>query len=100
MIEPIKNSIVDMETDDLETETESEDEEIHKILGENGCPAYLSNESACIDFFFNVVPDTPLERLHELLGRSWAEDPATTLRLVFNLGNVRRNGRGKADRIN
>lgn len=31
-----------------------EDED--KIFGENWCPAFAHNESACIDLFFNVVP--------------------------------------------
>jgi hypothetical protein len=27
-----------------------------RILGEKGCPAFLSNESKAVDLFFNVVP--------------------------------------------
>ncbi|KAK1651017.1 hypothetical protein QYE76_068822 [Lolium multiflorum] len=49
-----------------------------------------------LDFFFQVVPNTPPGRVHELLATAWAHDPLTTLKLVCNLCGVR--GTGKSDK--
>eukprot|EP01063_Lacrimia_lanifica_P029758 TRINITY_DN4595_c0_g3_i1.p1 TRINITY_DN4595_c0_g3~~TRINITY_DN4595_c0_g3_i1.p1 ORF type:complete len:1018 (+),score=266.43 TRINITY_DN4595_c0_g3_i1:85-3138(+) len=70
------------------------------IAGENGCPAYASADSACVDLFFGAVPDIPTEELHAKLAAAWGEDRALTLKLIFNLGNVRKRGGGKMDRGN
>ena len=34
-----------------------------RILGENLCPAFLSNDSKAVDLFFNVVPGLEVRRL-------------------------------------
>ncbi|KAK1552192.1 hypothetical protein Q3G72_012130 [Acer saccharum] len=57
-------------------------------------PAASSNP--CLDFFFQVVPDTPSKSLKYRLRSAWAHDPLTTLKLVCNLRGVR--GTGKSDK--
>lgn len=47
-----------------------------------------------------VNPSTDGPALHALLSASWALDPTTTLRLIFQMGNCRRDGGGKLDRLN
>ncbi|GLJ48919.1 hypothetical protein SUGI_1031870 [Cryptomeria japonica] len=63
---------------------------------ENFSPTYLSSGDACLDFFFHVVPDTPSERVTQLLEAAWKQNPLTALKLVCQLRGVR--GTGKSDR--
>lgn len=70
---------------------------------ENGCPTFEKAEgdlSACIDLFFQVVPDSPQYRVEQMLDAAWAEDPDVTLKLILNFGNVRKIKGGKMDRKN
>ncbi|RWR78840.1 LOW QUALITY PROTEIN: hypothetical protein CKAN_00739200 [Cinnamomum micranthum f. kanehirae] len=53
-------------------------------------------ENPCLDFFFHVVPDTPPERVTELLRLAWATNPLTALKLICQLRGVR--GTGKSDK--
>ncbi|GLJ48562.1 hypothetical protein SUGI_1024350 [Cryptomeria japonica] len=63
---------------------------------ENFSPTYLSSGNACLDFFFHVVPDTPSERVTQLLEAAWKQNSLTALKLVCQLRGVR--GTGKSDR--
>ncbi|PON91821.1 hypothetical protein TorRG33x02_124190 [Trema orientale] len=63
---------------------------------ENRSPTFLSTGNPCLDFFFQVVPDTPPQSLIERLRLAWSHNPLTTLKLVCNLRGVR--GTGKSDR--
>lgn len=63
---------------------------------ENFSPTFLSTGSPCLDFFFQVVPDTPSEYLIQQLPLAWAHDALTTLKLICNLRGVR--GTGKSDK--
>lgn len=65
-------------------------------LTENMSATFLSSGSNCLDFFFQVVPDTDAERVGELLVKAWEQDPLTALKLVFQLRGVR--GTGKSDK--
>ncbi|KQK19864.1 uncharacterized protein LOC100845451 [Brachypodium distachyon] len=67
-----------------------------KSLTENSSATYANSGNPCLDFFFQVVPDTPPERVRELLAAAWAQDALTTLKLACNLRGVR--GTGKSDR--
>jgi hypothetical protein len=40
-----------------------------RILGEKGCPAFLSNESKAVDLLFNVVPGIEVIQLNTVLYR-------------------------------
>ena len=64
---------------------------------ENGAPTFVASGRACLDLYFDSVPGIDEERLKELLGRAWAEDATTTLRLIFQLGDPRK---GKSDKRN
>ncbi|KAK0573761.1 hypothetical protein LWI29_013154 [Acer saccharum] len=63
---------------------------------ENWSPTFASTGNPCLDFFFQVVPDTPSKSLKYRLPSAWAHDPLTTLKLVCNLRGVR--GTGKSDK--
>lgn len=79
----------------------SEDQNL--IFGENGCPAYARPDSACVDFFFSIVPDSRPFTLTEKLERAFAESEDICLKLILNLGCVRKakdGGGGKMDREN
>ncbi|KAK1695706.1 hypothetical protein QYE76_012403 [Lolium multiflorum] len=56
---------------------------------------YSGSGNTCFDFF-QVVPNTPTERVRELLATAWAHDLLTTLKLMCNLRGVR--GTGKSDK--
>ena len=64
---------------------------------ENGALGYKSTLNACLDFFFQTVPRMPESTLRDSLARSWSESPLTSLKLLFQLRDVRR---GKNDRHN
>jgi hypothetical protein len=71
-----------------------------KITGENQAWAYASNSSALVAFFFEVVPGVEPAKLEELLDAAFKENPLLALKLVFQLGCVRRKASGKSDRHN
>ncbi|KAK1322359.1 hypothetical protein QJS10_CPA03g01489 [Acorus calamus] len=66
------------------------------IRTENNSATYLSSGNPCLDFFFQVVPHTPLHTLTRLLKSAWAHDPLKALKLVCHLRGVR--GTGKSDK--
>ncbi|KAE8098702.1 hypothetical protein FH972_016746 [Carpinus fangiana] len=72
------------------------DEEPPMGLTENFAPTFLSSGNPCLDFFFQVVPNTPSEYLIKQLQLAWAQDARTTLKLICNLRGVR--GTGKSDK--
>ncbi|CAD6247852.1 unnamed protein product [Miscanthus lutarioriparius] len=57
-------------------------------LTENCSPTFMSSGDPCLDFFFHVVPSTPVASVESLLGVAWAIDSAVALRLVANLHDV------------
>ncbi|CAM0882575.1 unnamed protein product [Alopecurus aequalis] len=65
-------------------------------LTENCSATYGNSGNPCLDFFFQVVPDTPPERVRGLLAAAWAHDALTALKLACNLRGVR--GTGKSDK--
>ncbi|CAL4972079.1 unnamed protein product [Urochloa decumbens] len=46
----------------------------------------LSHVNPCVEFFFQVVPGTPPQRVRDLLAAAWAHDSLTALKLICNLG--------------
>ncbi|XP_037441704.1 uncharacterized protein LOC119309901 [Triticum dicoccoides] len=67
-----------------------------RALTENCSATYANSGNPCLDFFFQVVPDTPPERVRGLLAAAWAHDALTALKLACNLRGVR--GTGKSDK--
>ncbi|VAI34657.1 unnamed protein product [Triticum turgidum subsp. durum] len=67
-----------------------------RALTENCSATYANSGNPCLDLFFQVVPDTPPERVRQLLAAAWAHDALTALKLACNLRGVR--GTGKSDK--
>ncbi|KAJ3679202.1 hypothetical protein LUZ60_017213 [Juncus effusus] len=67
-----------------------------KSLTENCSPTYLSSGDPCLDFFFQIVPNSDSATVSSLLSASWSKDPLTAFKLLCNLRGVR--GTGKSDR--
>ncbi|KAJ4772953.1 plant/protein [Rhynchospora pubera] len=65
-------------------------------FNENGSATFISSGSPCVDFFFQVVPDTPSRTVVSLLTAAWKHDPLTALKLLCHLCGVR--GTGKSDK--
>jgi hypothetical protein len=63
---------------------------------ENGSWTYTQSGNPCLDFFFQIVADTPPERLRSLLEEAWKEDSLLALKLLFHLRGVR--GTGKSEK--
>ncbi len=93
-----------LENDLADWEVLASEEEImcraEKVVGENGEAVHVSNSSALVTFFFEAVPSIGTEALEGLLEAAFAENPKVALKLLFNLGSVRKNAAGKADRDN
>jgi hypothetical protein len=79
-----------VESDDQDSPTPPPD---GMIIGENGALAWDGTNDEAVNFFFNVVNSSPMEEVLQLLDASWNKDPELTLRLVFQLGNVREGGK-------
>jgi hypothetical protein len=63
------------------------------LRGENGRIAYDSTDSPALDFFSGVVPGMATHELFRLLSKAWNDDPEITLRLIFQTGNMRNQGK-------
>jgi hypothetical protein len=79
-----------------ELRSESAGEYLHMGMTENCSPTFLTSGNPLLDFFFHVVPNTPSDRLIQLLEAAWKRDALTALKLVSQLRGVR--GTGKSDR--
>lgn len=62
-------------------------------MTENGSYTFDTTESKCIDFYFDVMQHTDLSTLIKRLSDSWEEDALLTLKLVFQLRDIR-HGKG------
>ena len=68
-----------------------------KIKTEKGGAAYEKTDSPCVDLFSQVLPDTKLIDAEKFFHQAWEDDPDLALKVMFNFGNVRKNGGGKND---
>lgn len=93
-----------LEKDLREWEVVVSEEEIlrraEKVRGENLELMHSSNSSALVAFFFEAVPGISARGLEDLLDAAFKENPLIALKLIFNLGSVRKRAAGKADRRN
>lgn len=55
-----------------------------------------SSLSACLDFFFHIQTSSNCKTTLSFLEKAWTEDPNITLRLIFQLRDIR-NGKGARD---
>ncbi|KAG9023807.1 hypothetical protein FRB95_012468 [Tulasnella sp. JGI-2019a] len=63
---------------------------------DNGALAFKSTGSKTLDAFSTLDPNVKKSEVHSLLRESWAEDPDTTLRIIWNLRSIHD---GKASKI-
>ena len=52
---------------------------------ENGCAAFSSTGSSCLDLFASVVRDTPTATVVEKFNLAWIENPHLALQILMNL---------------
>jgi Domain of unknown function (DUF2828) len=62
-------------------------------LTENGSFTFGTTESACLNFYFDVLQNTPSPVIESHLNKAWAEDALLTLKLIFQLRDIRK-GKG------
>lgn len=62
-------------------------------LTENASFTHSSTMSASLDFYFEVMQNTRKDQIVEKLEKSWGEDALLTLKLIFQLRDVR-SGKG------
>ncbi|KZV96386.1 hypothetical protein EXIGLDRAFT_747644 [Exidia glandulosa HHB12029] len=62
----------------------------------NGAVAFGSSGSACLDVFSGLNAQTEHSQYEALLGKSWAEDPLATLRLIWHLRSIH-DGHGERE---
>jgi hypothetical protein len=69
-------------------------EEGNQMLTANNSPAFKSTLSPTLDAFFSLTPHATGHDVHRLLGESWKEDPALTLKIIWNLRSIH-EGKGE-----
>ncbi|KAJ7218268.1 hypothetical protein B0H12DRAFT_1031955 [Mycena haematopus] len=60
----------------------------HRTRTENLAPAYDSTLSATLDAFHQLTHFSWGDRVGELLDKAWAEDPDSTLKIIWNLRSI------------
>jgi Domain of unknown function (DUF2828) len=65
----------------------------HHKLTQNGAPAFSSTLSSTLDAFQSLSADLAAARIDALLTKSWAEDPALTLKVIWNTRSIH-DGKG------
>ena len=76
----------------MEIESAEERRPENMTLTENNSFTFNSTESDCLDFYFEVFQNTPKDHILEILKKSWEENGLLTLKLIFQLRDVR-NGK-------
>ena len=79
----------------LESDDDSTDSGMHAnmTLTENSSNAYRSTVSSCLDFYFEAMQNTGQDHIVQLLEEAWKENADLTLKLVFQLRDIRK-GKG------
>jgi len=65
----------------------------HHKFTQNGAPAFSSTLSSTLDAFQCLSTDMSPERIDDLLAEAWEEDPAFTLRVIWNTRSIH-DGKG------
>ena len=63
-------------------------EEANKTTTEKGAPAFVSTKSATLDAFSTLDNNVKGKEVHTFLRESWAEDPDSTIRIIWNLRSI------------
>lgn len=64
----------------------------HHKYTQNAAPAFSSTLSSTLDAFQSLSARMPIERINSVLDKAWQEDPALTLRIIWNTRSIH-NGR-------
>jgi hypothetical protein len=67
----------------------------HHRITENGAPAFSSTLSSTLDAFQSLSVHMDTRTIDGVLARSWAEDPALTLKIIWNTRSIHD---GKSDK--
>jgi hypothetical protein len=81
-----------MEVDPTES-NQSSDMPTNIALTENSSYTFESTTSSCLDFYFDVMQNTDQEHIVNMLDKAWSENAAVTLKLIFQLRDIRK-GKG------
>ncbi|KAF2105511.1 hypothetical protein BDV96DRAFT_509274 [Lophiotrema nucula] len=60
----------------------------NKTITQNADVTNVESKSALVDAFYDLGESTPGKTLKQVLEKAWAEDPLTTLRIVFNARSI------------
>eukprot|EP01023_Acetabularia_acetabulum_P011093 TRINITY_DN1506_c0_g2_i2.p1 TRINITY_DN1506_c0_g2~~TRINITY_DN1506_c0_g2_i2.p1 ORF type:complete len:696 (-),score=110.83 TRINITY_DN1506_c0_g2_i2:1056-3143(-) len=96
---PCQGEVISQRQNSDSTEAEKqtgEQKDEQFALTENRAVAYSTSQSACLDFFYQVLPGANDKEISNLLQNAWEEDAELCLKLIFQLGSTRK---GKADRF-
>ena len=66
---------------------------VHHKLTKNGAPAFNSTLSGTLDAFQSLSVDMNTRTFDGVLARAWAEDPALTLKIIWNTRSIH-DGKG------
>ena len=66
---------------------------VNMTLTENASHTFESTKSSCLDFYFDVMQKTDPKHIVSLLKEAWDENAALTLKLIFQLRDIRK-GKG------
>jgi hypothetical protein len=67
---------------------------VHQTLTENLAPAFDSTLSATLDAFNGLRREARWADIERLISDAWTEDPAITLRIIWNLRSIH-DGKGE-----
>jgi hypothetical protein len=67
----------------------------HHRITENGAPAFSSTLSSTLDAFQSLSVHMDTRTIDGVLARAWAEDPALTLKIIWNTRSIHH---GKSDK--
>lgn len=91
---PFMEGLINYQKDDQKGESSRDLQGM--MLTENGDLAYRNSEDALVDLFYELEEVVSGPRLNELLLAAWRENPAATLRIIFNSRSIHL---GKSSRI-
>lgn len=94
---PLSDNVDDNDEEFTLFDLQEKVDKMNLATTENGAVCFTSSLDICLDLFFMVVPGIHSEKLQTLLTNSWSTNPLLTLKLVFQIGDVRD---GKNDRYN
>ncbi len=65
----------------------------HHMFTQNGAPAFSSTLSSTLDAFHSLSAQMSTARIDAVLAEAWEEDPALTLKIIWNTRSIH-DGKG------